>query len=141
MSGIVYWSYPILPFLILACTFFSDNLSRHSCIYITLTCECSLITWILLSSSVLTWSFFQWSTIAKKKNCFLLFTLRIRTGIYFCYLNSTVPQNLNTNCKRVSQVKTQCANYSTLVNDLLEKKTKLKVKPIYRKLKIALLIF
>ena len=32
MSGTVYWSYPILPFGIVACTFFSDNLSRNSCI-------------------------------------------------------------------------------------------------------------
>ena len=31
-SGTVYWSYPILPFGIVACTFFSDNLSRNSCI-------------------------------------------------------------------------------------------------------------
>ena len=30
----MYWSYPILPFGIVACTFFSDNLSRNSCIYI-----------------------------------------------------------------------------------------------------------
>ena len=58
--------------------------------------------------------------------------MRIRTGIYFCYLNSAVPQNLNTNCKRVSQVKTQSANYSTLVNDLLEKTKKLKAKPIQK---------
>ena len=36
-------------------------------IHITLTCECSFITWILLSSSVLTRSFFQWSRIAKNK--------------------------------------------------------------------------
>ena len=27
-----YWSYPMLPFGIVACTFFSDNLSRYSCI-------------------------------------------------------------------------------------------------------------
>ena len=32
MSGTVYWSYPILPFGIVACTFFSDNLSRNSSI-------------------------------------------------------------------------------------------------------------
>ena len=80
---------------------------------------------------MLTQSFFQWSRIAKNKFYFFLqFTLGIRTGIYFCYLNSTVPQNLNTNCKRVSQVKTRCANYSTLVDNLLEKKKKLTVKPI-----------
>ena len=30
VSGTVYWSYPILPFGIVACTFFSDNLSRNS---------------------------------------------------------------------------------------------------------------
>ena len=30
----MYWSYPILPFRIFACTFFSDNVSRNSCIYI-----------------------------------------------------------------------------------------------------------
>ena len=29
---VVYCSYPILPFGIVACTFFSDNLSRNSCI-------------------------------------------------------------------------------------------------------------
>jgi len=28
----VYCSYPILPFGIVACTFFSDNLSRNSCV-------------------------------------------------------------------------------------------------------------
>ena len=32
MSGTVYWSYPILHFGIVACTFFSHNLSRNSCI-------------------------------------------------------------------------------------------------------------
>ena len=32
VSGTVYWSYPILPFGIVAYTFFSDNLSRNSCI-------------------------------------------------------------------------------------------------------------
>ena len=31
-SGTVYWSYPILPFGIVACTFFFDNFSRNSCI-------------------------------------------------------------------------------------------------------------
>ena len=31
-SETVYWWYPILPFGIVACTFFSDNLSRNSCI-------------------------------------------------------------------------------------------------------------
>ena len=31
VSGTVYWSYPILPFGIVACSFFSDNLSRNSC--------------------------------------------------------------------------------------------------------------
>ena len=31
-SGTVYWSHPILPFGIVACTFFSDNVSRNSCI-------------------------------------------------------------------------------------------------------------
>ena len=34
VSGTVYWSYPIIPFGIVACTFFSDNLSQNSCIYI-----------------------------------------------------------------------------------------------------------
>ena len=32
VSGTVYCSYPILPFGIVACTFFSHNLSRNSCI-------------------------------------------------------------------------------------------------------------
>ena len=32
VSGTVYWSYPILPFGIVVCTFFSDNLSQNSCI-------------------------------------------------------------------------------------------------------------
>ena len=32
VSGTVYWSYPILPFEIVTCTFFSDNHSRNSCI-------------------------------------------------------------------------------------------------------------
>ena len=31
VSGTVNWSYPILPFGIVACTCFSDNLSRNSC--------------------------------------------------------------------------------------------------------------
>ena len=31
VSGKVNWSYPILPFGIVACTCFSDNLSRNSC--------------------------------------------------------------------------------------------------------------
>ena len=32
MSGTVYCAYPILPFGIVACTFFCDNISRNSCI-------------------------------------------------------------------------------------------------------------
>ena len=32
MSGTAYWSYPILPFGNVTFTFFSDNLSRRSCI-------------------------------------------------------------------------------------------------------------
>ena len=37
VSRTVYWSYPILPFGIVACTFFFDNLSRNSCILKCLT--------------------------------------------------------------------------------------------------------
>ena len=31
MSGTLYCAYPILPFELVACTFFSDNLPRNSC--------------------------------------------------------------------------------------------------------------
>ena len=37
VSGTAYWSYPILPFGIVACTLFSDNLSRNSCLKILFT--------------------------------------------------------------------------------------------------------
>ena len=37
MSGTVYWSYPVLPFRIVACTFFSHNLSRNSRLKILFT--------------------------------------------------------------------------------------------------------
>ena len=33
VSGTVYWSYPILPFWIVAHAHFYDNLSQNSCIY------------------------------------------------------------------------------------------------------------
>ena len=45
----VYWLYPILPFGIVACTFFSDDLSRNRCIQeFQVVCTCMIFNHILI---------------------------------------------------------------------------------------------